>query len=189
MQKKHLDLLIKHRNLKGWLICSQTVIAILVTVIYPLIMAFVMSLTDMKLNIDNFNFIGFKNYIWVFKKSGFFEALGISALFSVVSTLLQTVLGFLVAVMLYFLTKRLQSLYKTIIYLPVVLPGAVISAMWLIVYAGDEFGLLNMLLGMTDPPYQWMSESNVVAFICLIITNTWRYLGVTMVIYFVNTLS
>lgn len=185
-KNKHLDLLIKHRNLKGWLICSQTVIAILVTVIYPLVMAFVMSLTDIKLNIHNFNFIGFKNYEWVFKSSGFFKALGVSAAFSVVSTLLQTVLGFFVAVMLYFLTKPLQSIYKTIIYLPVVLPGAVISAMWLIVYAGDEYGLLNMLLGWTNPPYQWMSASNTVAFICLVITNTWRYLGITMVVYFVN---
>ncbi len=186
MQSKHLDLLIKHRNLKGWLICSQTVIAILIGVVYPLIMAFVMSLTDIKLDINNFNFIGFKNYIWVFEGSGFFEALGVSAAFSVVSTLLQTVLGFLVAVMLYFLTRHLQNIFKTIIYLPVVLPGAVISAMWLIVYAGDEYGLLNMMFGLTNPPFQWMSSSNVIAFFCLVITNTWRYLGITMVIYFVN---
>lgn len=144
MQSKHLDLLIKHRNLKGWLICSQTVIAILIGVVYPLVMAFVMSLTDIKLDINHFNFVGLKNYIWVFEGSGFFEALGVSAAFSVVSTLLQTVLGFLVAVMLYFLTRHLQSIFKTIIYLPVVLPGAVISAMWLIVYAGDEYGLLNI---------------------------------------------
>lgn len=186
MLKRKEDLLIKHRNLKGWLICSQTVLAILVTVVYPLIMSLVMSFTDIKLNIDNFHFNGLKNYLWVFQTSGFFKALGISALFSAVSTLLQTALGFLVAVMLYFLTRPLQNIFKTVIYLPVVLPGAVVSAMWLIVYAGDEYGLLNILFGMTNPPYQWMSASNVVAFICLVVTNTWRYLGITMVVYFVN---
>ncbi len=186
MKSSKLDLLIKHRNLKGWLICSQVVIAILLTVVYPLIMSAVMSFTDIKLNVDVFDFVGFKNYVWLFEKSGFFSALGVSVAFSVVSTLLQTVLGFLVAVLLYFLTKKLQDVFKTIIYLPVVLPSAVVSAMWLIVYAGDEYGLLNMLLGLKDTPYQWMSESNIVAFFCLVLTNTWRYLGITMVVYFVN---
>ena len=186
MQRGKEDLLIKHRNLKGWLICSQTVLAIVVTVIYPLVMSLGMSFTNIKLNIEDFQFVGFENYLWVFRSSGFFGALGVSALFSVVSTLLQTVLGFLVAVMLYFLAKPLQSVFKTVIYLPVVLPGAVVSAMWLIVYAGDEYGLLNILFGLTNPPYQWMSESNVVAFLCLVVTNTWRYLGITMVVYFVN---
>lgn len=186
-RKKKKDILIKHRNLKGWLFCSQTVIAVLFTVAYPLVYSFVLSLTDMKLNMEDYDFIGFENYAWVFgERSGFLRALGISVLFSVISTLIQTVLGFLVAVLLYFLTKRLQSFFKTVIYLPVVLPGAVISAMWLMVFAGDEYGLMNMMFNMTDPPYQWMSSSNAVAFSCLIVINTWRYLGITMVIYFVN---
>jgi len=179
--------LIKHRNLKGWLFCSQTVLAIVLTVFYPLIYSLIMSFTDIKLNTENFNFVGFGNYAYVFgAESGFFRALGISVLFSVISTLVQTVLGFIVAAMLYFLTRKLQSVYKTIIFLPVVLPAAVISAMWLMVFAGDEYGLLNIMFGTTNPPYQWMSESNVVAFICLVVVNTWRYLGITMVIYFVN---
>lgn len=185
-QRRKEDLLIKHRTLKGWLICSQTVIAILLTVIYPLVMSLYMSFTDIKLNLDSYNFVWFDNFAWVFRSSGFLRSLGISVLFSVVSTLLQTVLGFFVAVMLYFLTRKLQSIFKTIIYLPVVLPGAVVSAMWLIIYAGDEFGLLNILFHLTDPPYQWMSESDVVAFLLLVLTNTWRYLGITMVVYFVN---
>ena len=184
---KKEDLLIKHRNLKGWLICGQTLIAILLTVIYPFIYSLILSFTDAKLRIDNAEFIGFKNYLWVFSEhSGFFKALAISVSFSLISTIIQTVLGFLVAVLLYFLTEKLQGLFKTIIYLPVILPAAVISAMWLLIFAGDEYGLLNMVLGWTDPPFQWMGESNVLAFACIIFVNTWRYLGITMVIYFIN---
>ena len=181
------DLLIKHRNLKGWLICSQTVIAILFTVLYPLVFSLILSFTDTKLNMDKLHFIGFDNYKWVFTpENGFWSSLFVSLTFSVISTVLQTVLGFLVAVMLYFLTKRLQGVFKTIIYLPVVLPAAVISAMWLLVFAGDEYGLLNMVLGLTSPAKQWLGGSKELAFAVIIFVNTWRYLGITMVIYFVN---
>jgi ABC-type sugar transport system permease subunit len=178
--------LFKNRNIKGWLFCSQTVIAIIVTIIYPLVFSFILSLTDLRLNLNNFKFIGLDNYLWVFtKQSGFFKALGVSVSFSVVSTLLQTFIGFLIAVMLYFMKGKLQNFYKVMLYLPVILPGALISAMWIIMYSGDEYGVLNILFSMTDPPFQWMGDIYI-SFISIIITNTWRYLGITMVIYFVN---
>lgn len=184
--KKGRRSLIRHNNLKGWLFCSQAVIAIAVTIVYPLIYSLVLSFTDLKLANINVHFLGFNNYKWVFSSmSGFWRAMKISALFSVVSTIVQTVLGFLVAVMLYFMHGKLQTIFKTAIYLPVVLPGAVISAMWIMMYAGDEYGVLNIILGMTNPPFQWFGN-DVISFIALVITNTWRYLGITMVIYLVN---
>lgn len=178
--------LVKHANLKGWLFCIQAVIAVAITIGYPFVYSFVLSLTDVKLSLSNLNFIGFENYAWVFRpESRFFKALWVSVSFSVVSTLVQTVLGFLVAVMLYFMTGKLQSFYKVTLYLPVILPGALVSAMWILMYRGDEFGVFNMILGLTDPPHQWMGEYWG-SFFAIVATNTWRYLGTTMIIYLVN---
>lgn len=184
--KKERRSLILHNNVKGWLFCLQAVIAIAVTIIYPLVYSFILSLTDLKLAFNNVNFIGFKNYVWALsKQSGFWRAMLISVTFSAVSTVVQTVLGFLIAVMLYFMHGKLQSIFKTAIYLPVVLPGAVVSAMWIMMYAGDEYGVFNIIFGLTNPPFQWLG-SDVMSFIALVITNTWRYVGITMVIYLVN---
>lgn len=179
---------IKHRNLKGYAFSTQMILAAFITIIFPLLVSFFISFTDIKINLNHFSFVGFKNYEWVFneKSSGFFHSLGVSALFSIVTTIVQTILGFLLAVMLYFLSPRLQGIYKTLIYLPVILPSAVVSAMWIMMYSGDEYGVLNILFGLTNHPYQWLTSSNIVAFICLIITNTWRYVGITMIIYLVN---
>ena len=83
---KKEDLLIKHRNIKGWLICAQTITAIVLTVFYPLIYSFILSLTNAKLRVDNLKFIGLDNYLWVISRnSGFFKALGISVCFSFIS--------------------------------------------------------------------------------------------------------
>lgn len=182
---KKKDILMKHRNLWGWLFSAQTVIAILLTLVYPLVYAVILSFTDVRFSTTDFNFVGFKNYIWLFQESDFFKDLWISILFAVISTAVQTVLGFLLAFMLYFMKGKVQTFFKTALYLPVILPTSVISSMWMIILAGDEFGVLNVLLGLTDPPFQWFSEKWR-AFWVIVLINTWRYYGITMVIYLVN---
>lgn len=186
MKKKPYSI-IKHKNLKGYLFSSQMIIAATITIIFPIVLSIIISFTDLKINTNNVGFVGLDNYKWVFNEqaSGFWQAVGVSLAFSVVSTLVQTALGFLLAVMLYFLSKRLSGIFRTLIYLPVVLPSAVVSAMWIMMYSGDENGILNIIFGLQDPPFQWMGN-DIVAFICLIVTNTWRYVGMTTVIYLVN---
>ncbi len=185
--KKKTYSIIKHKNLKGYLFSSQMIIAATITIIFPLVLSIIISFTDLKINTNNVGFVGLDNYKWVFNEqaSGFWQAVGVSLAFSVVSTLVQTALGFLLAVMLYFLSKRLSGIFRTLIYLPVVLPSAVVSAMWIMMYSGDENGILNIIFGLQNPPFQWMGN-DIVAFICLIVTNTWRYVGMTTVIYLVN---
>ncbi|MBR2968667.1 MAG: sugar ABC transporter permease [Clostridia bacterium] len=179
------DVLIKNRNLWGWVFSIQTVIAILVTLIYPLVYAGVLSFTNVRFTTVNFEFVGFDNYKWLFTESAFFADLWVSIAFAVVSTAVQTVLGFLLAFMLYFMKGKVQGFFKTALYLPVILPTAVVSSMWMIILAGDEFGVLNVLFGLTDPPFQWLGDKTI-AFWAIVIINTWRYYGITMVIYLVN---
>ena len=47
------DVLIKNRNLWGWIFSIQTVIAILVTLIYPLVYAGVLSFTNVRFTTVN----------------------------------------------------------------------------------------------------------------------------------------
>lgn len=182
---KKKDLLIKNRNLWGWIFSAQTVIAIILSLIYPLVYAIILSFTDVRFITENFNWVKLDNYAWLIKESDFFKDLMVSISFAIVSTAVQTVLGFLLAFMLYFMKGKTQTFFKTALYLPVILPTSVISSMWMIILAGDEFGVLNVLLGLTTPPFQWLADKNV-AFWIIVAINTWRYYGITMIIYLVN---
>ena len=91
-------------------------------------------------------------------------------------------------ILLYFLNSKLQGIFKTLIYLPVILPSAVVSAMWVMIYSGDQYGILNIIFGLSGNPVQWLSDP-VTGFICLIVTNTWRFVGITTVIYLVGLSS
>lgn len=179
------ELLIKNRNLWGWIFSSQTVIAITLTLVYPLVYAVILSFTNVRFTTARFKWVKWDNYIWLFKESDFFKDLGVSLSFAFISTAVQTILGFLIAFMLYLMKGKMQTFFKTALYIPVILPAAVISSMWMIILAGDEFGVLNVLLGLTEPPFQWLSDKTR-AFWVIVAINTWRYYGITMVIYLVN---
>lgn len=124
---KKKDLLIKNRNLWGWIFSAQTVIAIILSLIYPLVYAIILSFTDVRFITENFNWVKLDNYAWLIKESDFFKDLMVSISFAIVSTAVQTVLGFLLAFMLYFMKGKTQTFFKTALYLPVILPTSVIS--------------------------------------------------------------
>lgn len=180
--------IIPHKNAWGWAFSSQAVIGIILSLLYPVIFAVIFSFSDLKfqgLINGSVNWVGFENYAWIFNDSNFFRDLGISFLFAIISTAVQTVIGFLFAFLLFCLKGKLQGFFKTILYLPVILPTAVVSFMFILIFSGEETGILNNLLGLTNPPFQWVSNP-VIAFIVIIVINTWRFYGITMVVYLVN---
>ena len=146
-----------------------------------------LSFTDCGYVPENLNFVGLSNYEWIFSdQSLFFESLGLSLLFTILSTAVQTVLGFFLAYMLYSLKGKLQGFYRVILYLPNILPTAAAAVMW-VNFFEPNYGMLDMLfqaLGM-EPVQEWLAEGSDLQLFCVILVNTWKHVGLTMLIYFV----
>lgn len=182
-----IKLMRRKNNIFGWLLAIPSLISIGVFIIYPFVFSFILSFTNWRFLPVNINFVGGENYKWLFSSAGyeFWNGLWTSLRFTVISTLLQTVLGFILAYVLYNMSKRVQGIYKVLLYLPVILPSAVVSVMWVFIYKND--GLLNILLGffgIENPPV-WLADSRY-AMGAVIIANTWRFVGLTIIIYFVS---
>ncbi len=174
-------------NIIGWGMIAPTVLSIALFIIYPLVFSLILSFTNWKFVFSNVQFVGFANYQWLFSSRGiqFWKSLLVSLEFTFISTAIQTLLGFWIAYILYNMSPRFQAVYKVLIYVPVVLPAAVISVMWTFIYT-PNIGLIDRLLtgiGITNPPL-WLDDPSF-AMGSVIFTNTWRYLGVTVIIYFV----
>lgn len=105
--------------------------------------------------------------------------------FTFISTAIQTVLGFFLAYVLYNMKPKAQAVYKVLIYIPVLLPAAVVSVMWTFIFE-PNVGLIDVLLtnlGFKNLPL-WVADENI-ALGSVIFVNTWQYLGVTTIIYFI----
>ncbi len=130
--------------------------------------------------------IAWDNYIEMFSRDPlFYNSLKVTLCFALVSLPLGTLFAISVALLL---KQKIsgQSLYRTLIYLPTVIPIVASSISWAWVFKADDSGLLNQLL---KPLYQllgcpapmWLADPDW-ALPALIIMSFWSY-GNPIIIY------
>lgn len=177
----------RQRTIYGWVMSIPAIVSVLCLIAYPIVFSFFLSFTGIRGTVTNLKWNSFQNYVWLFSEyaGDFWNGIWVAGKFSFISTLLQTVLGFFLAYLLYSMGKRLQSVYRVLLYIPCVLPSTVVAVMWRFIYEYDV-GLLAKIGGLLGwEQVLWLNDPNI-AFWSIIIANTWRFVGVTMVLYFVN---
>ena len=182
------------RKILGYFFLLPAVTLLAVFMVYPIINSVYMSLTNWSGYSNQFKFIGLENFKNLFKntldQSQYWKAMWVNIRFAFISTPIQTFLGFVLAVILINLSKGWQNFYKVTLYLPVILPAAVVSVLWRLIYTPD-FGMINQLLrimGLDSITRAWVADPDT-ALAAVIVTNTWRYVGFTTVLYYVSMLN
>lgn len=158
--------------------------------VFPFFKSLVRSFTDWNAFSPDFSFVGLKNYIELFHNDEYWAAIKVNLVFAVVSTLIQTTFGFLLAFAVYYMTPKWQQFYKVALYIPVVLPASVVAVMWKFMLNKD-IGLVNTLLrlvGLDNLTHAWIGEKST-ALGTVIAVNTWQYIGFTMVLFYIAMMN
>lgn len=166
--------------LYGYLFLLPALAGLLVFLAYPF--GFGLWLTTRKWNVlspptPN----GFQHYLTLVKDPIFWKSLGNTAYFAVGYVGLATILGLLLAVLL---NQRIRgkTVYRTIIYLPVVAATAATAVVWRQIYNTD-FGLLNMALraiGVHGP--SWLGNERL-AMPSIIFMTVWKGVGFNVILF------
>lgn len=149
-----------------------------------------MSFTDWNAFSPNFKFVGIQNYIDLFHNDEYWAAIRVNLVFAVISTAVQTILGFLLAFAVYYMTPKWQQFYKVALYIPVILPASVVAVMWKFMLNKDT-GLVNTLLrlvGLGSLTHAWIGDKST-ALGTVITVNTWQYIGFTMVLFYIAMMN
>ena len=128
-------------------------------------------------------FAGFDNYIHMFRDPDALHALWNSVFLAVVGTALSVVIGVLLAAFVYRVTPAEGAFYRLIMFLPVMLPTAIVGLLFTFVFNSD-IGLLNnflRLIGQGDKATAWLENSHTVMW-CLVGVNVWKVSGLTMML-------
>ncbi|HET8842769.1 MAG TPA: sugar ABC transporter permease [Ktedonobacteraceae bacterium] len=166
--------------LAGYLFIAPAIVGFLVFVAYPLIDAAYLSLTNWNGLTDPL-FVGFKNFIDLFTKDpSFFPSLHATAYFALLSVPGSLILGLLLAL---FLNRNLPGvrIFRTLIYLPVILPGIATITLWKFIY-DPQVGLANLLLQALHLPTSLWLGSETMSMPSLVIVTLWG-VGSTMIIF------
>lgn len=165
----------------GMLFCLPCILGFLFFALLPMCTSLYYSFTDYNV-ISRCNFVGLDNYKNLFSGTDpyFSKALWVTIIYVVLSVPSSLIVAFCIALLLNTEVKG-KGIFRTIFYLPSIVPVVGMSAVWLWIFNSD-FGLANMLLKAAGlPKCQWLSsESTVIP--TLVFTNLWT-VGSTMVIF------
>lgn len=165
----------------GITFATPAIIGFSLFTLIPIGAALYFSFTDWEIGGREINFIGLSNYKEMFTEDPlFYQALGNTFYYAIGSISVIMIVAFFVAILLNQKVKGLP-IFRTIYYLPVVVPSIANIMLWLWLFNPD-FGLLNNLLrqfGMSGSNWVFGQES---ALPSLILMSSWG-MGNTMIVF------
>lgn len=121
-------------------------------------------------------FVGFDNYIRLFKSQRFLNSVWLSFRFALLVGIPSILVGFALAVLA--LQKRKTSfLYETLYALPMAVASAPAAAIWLQLMSPNQSGILNHLLGTS---IQWLLKPEYALYSIAFVT-VWLSSGVNFI--------
>lgn len=167
------------RSKMGIVYILPWLIGMIFLTIYPFFNALYISFTDYNLVRDP-NFIGFANYIELFKDEVFIKTIVATLKYTVLTVPLQLGFALFVAFILNFKLKGI-NFFRTAYYIPSLIGGNVaISVLWRFLFQQD--GFINRLIGVFGiEPVGWFSTASG-AMSVIVILKVWQF-GSAMLIF------
>ena len=154
-------------------------------VYYPIVELFRYSMTDWNLMRDSYNYVGFKNYQWLFTSSVGWKRFSSSLTITLLYTLGDVAASCIFGILLALLFNRMSSSFKvmrTLVILPKYVTVSATTLVFLLMY-NKEYGLINNVLkALHLPAVSWLNSKDT-ALISVIIYSFWRSVGYAMMIY------
>lgn len=151
------------------------VVAVFGVVVYPVVRTLIVSLFEVKsaLAVET-PFVGLDHYTAVLSSSGFWDAMGRTLYFTIVSTALELVLGLGLA---FLLNARIRGrwLLCAVVVIPWAVPTIVNAALWKGIF-NAQYGALNGILsqlGIIDQYQTWLGDP-FVALNMVILADAWK---------------
>jgi multiple sugar transport system permease protein len=152
-----------------------TVILLILMNIFPLVYTLYLSFTDYSV-IENTPpvWVGIENYQQILSDERFWNTFAITGVYALISVILQTILGFGLALLLRHKFKA-SGLVTTLILVPMMLSPIVVATFWKLMF-NPSSGIFNYLLGFTDinTSPEWLGDP-VLALWALIIVDVWMW--------------
>ena len=149
----------------------------------PAVMAVVGSFYEFSFTSPVWRFVGLSNYAKAASDPIFWLALRNNVIIVVGSIVLQVGFGTVIAAILDRGVPRGSTVFRTIIFAPMVISSVAVALIWLIIL-DPNIGVLNALVkgaGLVPPVLGWLGDPKLAIWMLLIIA-AWQYTGFMMVL-------
>lgn len=152
-----------------------TVILLILMNIFPLIYSLYLSFTNYSVIADKApEWIGIQNYTTILSDQRFWANFATTGRYALISVILQTLIGFGLALLLRNKFKG-SGLVTTLILVPMMLSPIVVATFWKLMF-NPSLGIFNYLLGYTDINTSplWLGDPNL-ALWAIVIVDVWMW--------------
>ena len=163
-----------------YLFLLPAVIVLVVFFFLPFFQTVYLSFQDYSSDIYNAGFAGLQNYIGIIHNPVFYKVMWNTVLYLVVAVPILAILPLLLAILI---NQKIRgiTLYKILIYLPVIVSIVVAAIAFKWLYAQD--GILNYLMQTFHlPAIGWLTDPKYAIYSVIVVT-IWKGIGYYMMIY------
>ena len=158
-------------------------------VILPTLNSLYYSFTDWVGYGADFNFVGTANFEKIFTDRLFNNAIKNTIIWLALAMIVPTVVGLSLALALQG-KRRINTLYKSLFYLPICLSPIIIGIIWVWLYS-PKLGIVNIFLrgvGLDQLATAWLANPNT-ALYAVFVAWAWQQTGLNMVIFLAGLTS
>jgi multiple sugar transport system permease protein len=168
---------IEHKKARwGWAFIFPSLVFFSLFNFYPIFNALYTSLFRKKLlSLKPPEFIGFDNYIYLFKSPDFWNSIRATVVFTIGTFIPMVVFSLIFAVFI-MSRKRFKKFFQMAYYSPAVLSSVVVAAIWLLIF--DTPGV----------DHKWLANSAMVQMSTMLVY-FWKYVGYFTIIFLVGLAS
>lgn len=116
-------------RVRPYLIVAPSLI-ITIGIMIPFVMAIWFSLTNYSFKLPNHKFVGLKNWVDVLSSGTFWNALLVSLLYGIISTVVEMAIGMGVAILLNNLNNKLSKILRVLLVFPLMVAPVTATIVW-----------------------------------------------------------
>ena len=169
---------------KDFLCVVPVLIFLAIFTYYPIAELLRISFTDWNLLKDTWQYVGFKNWEWLFNGSGtryLWNSLRVTVLYSI-GELTITIVGGMAFALIFNRMNKAFSVMRAIVFMQkyVAMSSAAVVFLWIL---NTDTGILNYFLSLAGiNPVDWLGDRNT-ALISVLMLTRWRCIGYGMMVY------
>jgi ABC-type sugar transport system permease subunit len=171
----------RRRFQPAWLFMAPSLLILGVFVLFPILQSLYYSFFNWTVGASSQEWLGLGNYIKLFHDPQFWNALGITLVFTAVSVVLLVALGFGTALAL--LRENLASrIVRSVYFFPTIVSLTGVGLVWKFLLDPDIglVGGITRMLGL--PPVAWL-QSTTLALPSVIFVDVWKSVGFAMILF------
>ena len=163
-----------------WLFVFPALFALIMVVFIPFVMGIYYTFTDWNGANPNYNMVGLRNYIGLFKDTQFLYSFKLTVVYTLLSVITINLIGFSLA---YFVTRNLKTknFLRTGFFMPNLIGGLILGFIWQFLF-NSVFTSLGGSLDIEALKVSLLQERNT-SILAMLIVSAWQYAGYIMVIY------